>query len=1031
MKTNIILLFALILIYDSAAQNITLSPVPGEMVCGVQVPGLRRQSFALGVPETIGATEGMLLNFPEVRANWSAPDQNGMVSHCWQTIGKIEYSVKLWPYQDYVDLEMTIKNLGHQDWTQVFAFNCLNPVNAPKFQDWNLVRTYMSQNGKPLRMDGTTRINTGAMKTVQFYLHEKYTRVSPFVSGFGAISPDKTDDSYILTLSEDSTAYMAATSPGANFLFSNLDRCCIHSATDFGDIAKGEQRTVISRFYFARGNLNDFLVRFHHEIKSQTRPRIAMCWGRPWELADTTQWNYVYHHIDVFKFYIGDILNATGSRVDSTRARLFVKHLVTKGIKIAVENGGLLDWYADKGDQAAQFSFNEDYQTLKTLIRWIKAVDPSKSIDILDLDHPLLRMLYPNDEKKSYHTLQSAAVELFKLVKMWREAVPGIELNLLSNFPNWAWGNTPAYYELFGSQNGYGHYQDELNAVQAESERAGLKLDGFTIDNPYDYATGKASSNQPAQIQGVDWMKRIKEVGDVARAMGLTVNMIFNTNGSRTAQGYSEQTLAFIDLYHAQVGTPDGYWIQSWYQMPEKWLPETENYTMTNLTMKAIQKLHHENPPRKLALLEPEDGKVYHGAGLMTFEIGPNPIAPYLAALNDSTIQPAVRGFFMSIPGERGPALPLAGLKTFFHAADSIGFIPELSLFLVGKVGTEVIATDSIIAVSSQYDWIIDSLITLSQGYGKSMFLRIGGEFNGSGPGWNGGGCHPYLYVTMFRKIVDRFQARGFRDSIAVNWCYEPDAPNDFDSVDVRGARWYPGDAYVDWFGLDVFDVSHFDQSLPDYNRRGITPKGKSERFLALARERQKPVFISETSAKGVNISPDALDGINDWNSWFAKFWHFVGVHPGIKGFCYLNANWPESAYPGWGDARIGNNAYVAEKYRAEMHRPQYLHLPIKGTTAIGLNKNSPFPGSISLNQNYPNPFNPITTISWYLGRSGQVKIEVFDILGRKVKTLLNTYQAAGNHTIQLDAGDLPSGVYYYQLKIDDRKFSKKMLLVR
>ena len=321
-------------------------------------------------------------------------------------------------------------------------------------------------------------------------------------------------------------------------------------------------------------------------------------------------------------------------------------------------------------------------------------------------------------------------------------------------------------------------------------------------------------------------------------------------------------------------------------------------------------------------LLEPEDGKVYHGVQTMTFAETADPLEGYLTAISDSTIQPAVRGLFFSIPGERGPANTLKGLINFFHIADSVGFIPELSLFFVSNI-----ATDSIIAVSNQYDWILDSIITLCKDYNRKMFLRIGGEFNGAGPGWNGGGYHPYYYVTMFRKIVNMFESRGFRDSIATNWCYEPDAANDFDSVDGRGARWYPGDEYVDWFGLDVFQSAHFDQSLPDGTGRNITKKGKSERFLKMAREKDKPVFLSETSAHGINISSDNQDGINDWNNWFAKFFEFIDVHQEIKGYCYIDANWPVGAYPGWGDARIENSTYVTNKYIEEMKKSKYIHL--------------------------------------------------------------------------------------------------------
>ncbi len=422
-----------------------------------------------------------------------------------------------------------------------------------------------------------------------------------------------------------------------------------------------------------------------------------------------------------------------------------------------------------------------------------------------------------------------------------------------------------------------------------------------------------------------------------------------------------------------------------------------------------------EEIQNKPALLEPEDGRVYHGACLMTYEQSGDPIGPYLSALNDSTIQPAVRSYFISIPGERGLDNSFKGLIKFFHDADSIGFIPELSLFFVDKNG----ATDSIIAVSNVHDWIIDSIITLTKNYGKSSFLRIGGEFNGSGPGWNGGGYHPYLYVTMFRKIVDMYKTKGWRDSVAVIWCYEPDAPNDFDSVDSRGARWYPGNDYVDWFGLDVFDVTHFDQSLPDYDRRGITKKGKSERFLAMAREKKKPVYLSETSAKGVNISSDYQDGVNDWNNWFAKFFDFIDKHKEIKGFNYINALWPESAYPGWGDARIQNNAFVTQKYREEMKKPKYIHLTKKNVPA-NINTHNTIKFSI-----FPNPASDhIEIFLDYLpsekSENSANEIKIYNTLGEFV---MSVRVANALSKQRIDISKLPFGVYFVQIGKHYEKF--------
>jgi type IX secretion system substrate protein/glycosyl hydrolase family 26 len=207
------------------------------------------------------------------------------------------------------------------------------------------------------------------------------------------------------------------------------------------------------------------------------------------------------------------------------------------------------------------------------------------------MDGPIRRMLFPQNVEQNYHTIKSAVDELFEVVQMWRDSIPGIEINLLTNFPNWAWGSTPAYVKKAGKSTGYGQYMDVMAAVRRKSAETGLSLSAVTIDNPYNYAIGAANTNQPTVIQGVDWMQRIDELADTVRSMGLKVNMIFNTNSGGDAQGYSEQSLALIDLYHDKVGKPDGYWIQSWYQLPGEWLPETTPYTMTNLTKEAITKI--------------------------------------------------------------------------------------------------------------------------------------------------------------------------------------------------------------------------------------------------------------------------------------------------------------------------------------------------------------------------------------------------------------------------------------------------------
>ena len=102
-------------------------------------------------------------------------------------------------------------------------------------------------------------------------------------------------------------------------------------------------------------------------------------------------------------------------------------------------------------------------------------------------------------------------------------------------------------------------------------------------------------------------------------------------------------------------------------------------------------------------------------------------------------------------------------------------------------------------------------------------------------------------------------------------------------------------------------------------------------------------------------------------------------------------------------------------------------------------NANELLPTEYTLYQNYPNPFNPVTTLKYDLPEAGYVSLIIYDILGRKVKELVNTKQQAGRYEIQFNATNLASGVYIYQLiaanpsTSSGRGFmsSKKMILIK
>jgi hypothetical protein len=90
-----------------------------------------------------------------------------------------------------------------------------------------------------------------------------------------------------------------------------------------------------------------------------------------------------------------------------------------------------------------------------------------------------------------------------------------------------------------------------------------------------------------------------------------------------------------------------------------------------------------------------------------------------------------------------------------------------------------------------------------------------------------------------------------------------------------------------------------------------------------------------------------------------------------------------------------------------------------------------PVPTDYALSQNYPNPFNPSTRISYQLGAAGHVRLQVFDLLGREVATLVDDTQTAGGYTVNFDGGRLASGVYVCRLGSRAFTATRTMILVK
>jgi hypothetical protein len=103
----------------------------------------------------------------------------------------------------------------------------------------------------------------------------------------------------------------------------------------------------------------------------------------------------------------------------------------------------------------------------------------------------------------------------------------------------------------------------------------------------------------------------------------------------------------------------------------------------------------------------------------------------------------------------------------------------------------------------------------------------------------------------------------------------------------------------------------------------------------------------------------------------------------------------------------------------------------LKAWMPTGIEDETNRPVSFDLAQNYPNPFNAKTVISFELKEAAQVRIEIFDITGAKVTTLVNKEMKAGNHQVTWDAEKYASGTYFYKLNTGDNWLTKQMVLLK
>ena len=200
--------------------------------------------------------------------------------------------------------------------------------------------------------------------------------------------------------------------------------------------------------------------------------------------------------------------------------------------------------------------------------------------------------------------------------------------------------------------------------------------------------------------------------------------------------------------------------------------------------------------------------------------------------------------------------------------------------------------------------------------------------------------------------------------------------------------------------------------------------------------ENDDGTIVPTAPISSIPFAPEVVIPVikNMWNNYNSQLWSKYGFRDAFN----LNQNW-------WGPDVIGIDQgpiiIMIENYRNQSVWNRFMKNPdvqrglavAKFTTTTSVELGKSIPKYFSLSQNYPNPFNPVTLIRYQLPKSSFVTLNVHDLLGEKIATLINQTQSAGIHETSFSTENysLPSGIYFYTLTAGEFTQTKKMILLR
>lgn len=346
------------------------------------------------------------------------------------------------------------------------------------------------------------------------------------------------------------------------------------------------------------------------------------------------------------------------------------------------------------------------------------------------------------------------------------------------------------------------------------------------------------------------------------------------------------------------------------------------------------------------AYLEPPVGKIIEGMGQWAID---NPL--YLSkATSMGGLLPMHESLYFNIAASEAPAdKPIKSASVMagqFNAIDAKGEIPEIGIQFYDfspPAGSlyQYTSHDDLVALETKPDYEaqvrrIGAALAI---FDKPVFLKIGWEFNNKdnpsppNPTKGAQAYHSTFFPIAYNKtrnwILDEYSKAGKTPKVAWVWAWEAAATTDYlDNNSQTGQPlWYPGDASVDWFGVDYFPVNDFT------SQSGPPPFGPSHlialnAFLDKAKAKGKPVHLTETSEVNIDVPGGSTDTSGVWNFWFVPWLSYLDAHPEIKSFSYIDHNWTggNGGPATWKDGRRYTNDEIMQKWLNEMNDPKYLH---------------------------------------------------------------------------------------------------------